>query len=51
MTLGTWREMEKEWMIAGQSHKNRMVDSRTDSLGETDREPNIYPFSLIKLKQ
>ena len=27
MTLGTVKEMEKEWMIAGQSHKNQMVDS------------------------
>ena len=29
MTLGTVKEMEKEWMIAGQSHKNQMVDSTT----------------------
>ena len=75
MTLGTVKEVEKEWMIAGQSHKNQMVDSTTvtiswfregtllwqsgyglyyvliDSLGGTDRDPNIYPFSLTKLKQ
>ena len=24
--------MEKEWIIAGQSHKNQMVDSRTSPL-------------------
>ena len=29
MTLGTVKEIEKEWMIAGQSHKNQMVDSTT----------------------
>ena len=27
MTLGTVKEIEKGWKIAGQSHKNQMVDS------------------------
>ena len=47
MTLGTLREIEKEWMIAGQSHKNQMVDSRTSPLVNLGRVPYYDRMAIL----